>query len=441
MNDERLRSELDALERSAPADLPPRPSIERRRSRWLVPAMFMVLAGLLIGVSAPVWLGAVRPVASTGPTAPGTPSGSAAPSAGPTTSGLLTWHVVAFPDDGALLISITNVEGRLILTGALGGRPMAWYSDDAGFSWRRSTVASGPPIATLVPASYLMGELAGTAESLVAIGSVSTGGNDAAAVPVVWHSTDGGASWDPATTGGYVSFAASPMNRVLWDGTQFLALEETAPGSYDGPNWSSTNGMTWQPMSPPSHARPTTPIASVALGSQRAMLVVTDLSPAPEIWAADTDGYQGPVQADGGPLEAEAITVGTEGFVAVSPGVATSSERELLTGIGAVWGHRPFRLKIPAGAGDVLVDAVSDMALGTLITGYAGTERLAWFLAPGADEASLVDVGIGASVALRASFVAVGDCGPTADCATYLAYGLQKEIAPPALSVGPAPTP
>ncbi len=76
--DDRLHDELEALERAAPADLPPRPSTARP-PRWLrltAPAVVVLATALVVAVALPGWLDGLRPPGSVTPS-----PGSLAPSA------------------------------------------------------------------------------------------------------------------------------------------------------------------------------------------------------------------------------------------------------------------------------------------------------------------------------------------------------------------------
>lgn len=70
-SEDRLRAELEALEHSAPGDLPPRPSLDRRsgwRRTW-APAALAVATGVLVGVVAFEGLGSLRSGESPEPSA------------------------------------------------------------------------------------------------------------------------------------------------------------------------------------------------------------------------------------------------------------------------------------------------------------------------------------------------------------------------------------
>lgn len=75
--DDGLHDELEALERAAPADLPPRPSTARP-PRWLrlaAPAVVVLATALVVAVALPGWLEGIRPSGS-GIPSPGSPSPS-----------------------------------------------------------------------------------------------------------------------------------------------------------------------------------------------------------------------------------------------------------------------------------------------------------------------------------------------------------------------------
>ncbi len=422
--DDRLREELEELERLAPPELPPRPSTTTpaRWLRFLAPAAVVVTAMLVTAVVAPGLIDGLRPMGS--PSASGS-AGIAAPSGLASTAPAapqLAWHVVPFDEPGAILVAITEVEGSLILTGSLDGRPQAWTSEDSGTNWARAEVAiaAGANIG-------MMREVAGTSERLVAVGSYVVGDNDAETVGAVWTSADGGTTWLAAPE----SAIPSGTDGVAWNGSDFLIFDDAnPPNAIDNVSsgltvWASTGGAEWNAVTEPGlfGASGVDLLSVASVRGRTEILVRSGFGVIP--WYSDDGSHWSETST-----QVDALGTNGERFVGIVFDPTGSPRRTLVTSRDGVdWKGGIFRLEYPAGLTSAELTSLLSTPWGTLIHGSApvlglGVGGLAWFLPTDATVAELVDAGPTFSAAFTSDrVIGVGVCGPTQDCAPMLVIG------------------
>lgn len=428
--EDRLATELEALERSAPVDLPPRPPLPGRR-RGPSPALSAAVtlgAALLLVIVGARWLEAIRPTASTGPFENGSPGTAPTPSTSPFVAEL-RWSVDAFlPESGAEPGAITPVGDRLIVTGSDRDGPAGWYSDDGGITWQRASILGGGddrrPMA--------LGSVAGNGPLLLSLGSVNVSANDADRRSVLWASTDLGKTWerlpDDAVPPRLYGLAAG--------GPGFVAIGNANPAAGGGPDvepphaavWVSLDGRQWERLPDDATFQLSAMNAItehdgllVAAGSVR---VGEDDRPA--VWRS-LDGRQwtrAELSSDPGPVQS--IAAGPRGFVAV--GTARQGGAMLptawLSTDGATWASETLDTIAGGVATDVAANQLGFVAAGRDVQ-VEDVPGLVWFVPVGGSP-SRQDIGadVYGLVAVGDRFMGVGSCGPLADCySDYLVTG------------------
>jgi hypothetical protein len=123
--------------------------------------------------------------------------------------------------------AVASKGSRLVAVGADPGQPALWTSSD-GQTWTSVGSAELPPL----PSASLIDITAGDS-GYVAVGS---DGSSAAA----WVSRDG-LTWRRAPAS--LAFDDAQMMRVVWTGSQFIAIGRSLVG--DGVAWTSADGLTW----------------------------------------------------------------------------------------------------------------------------------------------------------------------------------------------------
>lgn len=424
MGDDHLRSELEALERSAPTDLPPRPPLPARRRgpRLMLPAAVTLAVGLLLGILGTQWLDTIRPPGSSGPTASASLSTAPTPTTSPPVTEL-RWSVDAFlPESGAQPGAIARVGDRLIVTGSDQDGPAAWYSDDGGADWQRASVIGDRgdqrPMA--------LGNVAGNADRLLSLGWVNVGANDADRRSVLWASTDLGTTWERVPDD-----ALPPrLHDIAAGGPGFVAVGNANPSNSGGPDldpphaavWVSPDGQEWEPL-PDEASFQLSRINSiterdgmlVAVGSHR--VGEEDL---PTIWRSPDGRQWSRVELSASPGAVESIAVGPDGFVAV--GSSTQGGQRAMAWLspdGATWTSETLDQMAGGVATGAAVNGLGFVAIGTS-TQTVDVPGLVWF-APVGGAASQQDIGadVYGLVGTGNRFIGVGHCGPLADCYSH----------------------
>jgi len=426
--DDRVRSELESLERAAPTGLPPRPPLPGRpsRLRLLAPAAVMLAAGLVIGFGLIAWLDDIRPLGSAPPSETGVGSGS--PVASPSTPvGELTWTTRPFPDPDSQLVPrhITEVDGRLIVTGGSDTAPAAWFSDDGGGIWTRASII-GPQPEGASTGDRPMGPIADFDGRLLSISE--PGGQPPTEA---WVSIDRGETWARS--------AAPP--RLLIDlvagPTGYVAVGVAGAGSQDeaaiagGPSgsirdaltleahigvWTSVDGRTWQRAE--DHPSFASAFATDLVADNGRFVAVGAKAPGEAaMWASADGATWEPVELPAGHVQIMAAAAGPLGFVAVSDIDASDASATLWrSGDGHDWTAEPLVLETEALA-DIAVDPQSVFAgsHGIVVTGHAPAVRhgssFTWLVAPNANPVLLDAVNFVVDVtAIRDGFVGLRVC-------------------------------
>lgn len=419
--DDRLRAELEALERSAPADLPPRPPLlgQRRGLQLVLPAAATLGVGLLLGILGSQWLETLRPTGSARPTA----SDSATATPTPSSSAVVTalrWSVEPFvPDSGAVPGAVTEVDGRLLVTGRDQDGPAAWYSDDSGATWRRASVGGGGeegrPMA--------LESVAGNADRLLSLGWVTLSANDADRRSLLWTSTDGGLTWERIPDDG----VPSRLHAVVAGGPGFVAVGNANPSNAGLPDvdpphaavWISSDGRAWERLPDEAAFR----LARMSAIAERDGLLVAagaareGEDDVPAIWRSSDGRRWSRIELSSSSGAIEDIAAGADGFVAVgSSGRTGLLATAWRSADGLSWEPETIDPTGGSAATSVAVNPAGLVAIGTS-TEFIDVPGFVWF-APVGDRAGQQDVGADLRdvVAVGDLFVAVGGCGPWADC-------------------------
>lgn len=240
--DDRLRTELEALERAAPPARPSRAARSPRRRPLALAASagVVILAGVAIGVGLPDWLASLRPPGAS-------PEATAPTPVGPVGPAEWVWVRYTIDAEAAHVHHMTTIGRRLIATGEASGQPAAWYSDD-GKQWHRADVNE----VRGNDAVRHLGPVYGAGDKLIAVGMRD------GVTPIGYSSDDVGATW-----------VAEPA--FIWDEDPFVwgaggrvtAVQEVpdgylAVGTRQRPGWaiylprttfwSSKDGLTWSPI-------------------------------------------------------------------------------------------------------------------------------------------------------------------------------------------------
>lgn len=138
-------------------------------------------------------------------------------------------------------VAVLQLEGRLIVSGGVGGRPAAWYSDDGGATWTPALVVDD--VRGRKP--HALGSLSGTGQRLVAVGSIGLSSADADTRSVMWTSGDAGITWERVPN--------ENVPRRTYDitagGPGFVAVGNAGsrwPDSADAAVWVSVDGRDWE---------------------------------------------------------------------------------------------------------------------------------------------------------------------------------------------------
>jgi hypothetical protein len=346
--------------------------------------------------------------------------------------------VTPFPDTGALLVAISAVDGRLIVTGNGDGRPAAWLSDDGGASWQPADVGlSGSDL------TESMGPLIEVDGRLISIGHRVTGENDADSTQVTWASSDGGMSWTPAR----LLDVAGVVSRITSGGPGLVAVgtadsDSGVPGVPLGAVWMSPDGDTWTR----APADPTFEGASLrGVAENNGLLIAVGLVLGdrilPGAWTSRDPLVWEPVSLPTEVGAASDVVADARGaFVAVGYETDGSTTRPMAwrSSDGLVWQQVPLEGEAP----DMTAERVASgthgfVAIGSSSSGY---QPFVWYAAAGADHGSTqnVDRRLLDVVALDDTFIAIGDCGPSGDCSPTLITGRASTPTSPTV---PSPTP
>lgn len=442
--DDRLRAELEALERSAPTDLPPRPPLPQRRrgTRLWLPATLTLGVGLVLGILGTQWLEAIRPSASTGPTGSGNPSPSATPSTSPEAVDL-HWSVEAFlPETGAQPGAIGRVGDRLIVTGRDRDGSAAWYSDDGGADWQRASIVGGDDEGRPVA----LGAVAGGADRLLSLGWVTVGANDADRRSVLWASTDAGMTWER------IADDAVPLrlHDLTSGGPGFVAVGNANPSNSGGPDlepphaavWVSADGREWERL--PDEAAFQLSRVNAITGRAGTLVAVGSVrvgeEDVPAIWRSSDGRQWSRAQLSASPGAIESIAAGPNGFVAVGSS-SEDGQRAMawLSADGETWAALTLDEAGGGVATGVAVNALGFVAIGTS-TQSVDAPRFVWFV-PAGGVASRQDATAEVSdvVGTADLFIGVGGCGPLADCYSHsLVIGRPVTAAQPDASPAPS---
>lgn len=445
----RLRSELDASRlpdapdtlRTFLAELPV--AIDATASTTRVSRMIWILpttvAAVVLALAFAALPRTTRPPASSGSPA-STPS---APTHAADVTELI-WATHPFKA-GALLRSITAVEGRVIITGSDGGTAAAWYSDDGGETWTDAAVDSNPK--DLYPT---LGSIAQLGSRLISLGSTSNvqAGPDGDVRGAVWISNDDGATWrhGPPDTAPAISgeiTAGGPG--VVAVGNRFRADSAEV--------WTSLDGVVWSeaPSDPSFEGAVMTAVASLPDGLVAVGYRVTN-DPAPNsqhsaAWfSSDGVHWQFWDTTPPGPDGLGAVTDVTAvdgGVLAVGYDLPDIEPMVWRSQRGTDWsveGLQPGAGRFP--------DETATGNLGTVIVGQEPPPGLPsarlWFLPHGStDGLSSKDLAlsVGDISALQDRFVAIANCGPTADCASETIVIGKAPVATASASPSPANSP
>lgn len=429
--DDRLRAALEALERSAPTDLPPRPPRSpppgrRPASPVVLPAAVTLVAGVLLAILGSQWLAAIRPPGSTNPIASG--DAHATPTQTTPAPGIdLRWSVDAFlPESGASPSAITEVGERFIVTGSDLDGPAAWYSDDGGATWQRATIlGTGDGQAPMA-----LGMVVGDPDRLLSLGWLNVGANDADRRSVLWASTDLGVTWER------VADEAVPprLHDLAAGGPGYVAVGNANPANAGLPDvdpphagvWLSPDGREWERIPDQDAFRQSSMRAIavrdgllVAVGSHR-----VEGDDVPAVWRSSDGRQWSRVELSQGPGAVENIAVGPDGFVAVGSSSQGSAQATAwLSADGETWTAETLDHSAGGVATGVAVNRLGYVAIGTSTITVDGP-GFAWFV-PNGGAGSAQDVGARVLDLVGANdrFIGIGDCGPLADCVSFLIIG------------------
>lgn len=395
---DRLRVELDALERSAPDGVAPSTSQSRRMFPTRVAKIgATVLAGLAIGA------GVVYVLERS-------PKGTDATD--------LRWSSVQWSASG-VLDSITVLNGRLFIAGADDEGPAVWTSED-GFGWARAsvTVRSRPNR----EADFLsMGNLARHGEQLVAIGHRRI--NDGTSThweAALWTSEDGGRTWVDALENslpqGTLDVVASEQGYVaLGQGLNGIPAVWT---SQDGLEWSlESDALTFGDASVEALAVHNGQIVAVGVGLSQA-----GSSPA-MAWHTRDGASWLPVTLGSGDLGRAADVIATDtGFIAVGTQQGTSTSAiAWQSDDGITWHEVVLNSDADIGAGFVAQADDQFVAIGGELLEQT-TGRTKWFvLSPSRPALPLEFEGeVRGMAGYGDRYVGIG----VADCGGLVLYGM-----------------
>ena len=176
----------------------------------------------------------------------------------------VSWQLVSIDERiGSFAVAVAAAPGGgFAAVGRVGSVAAAWHSSD-GQSWTAATVASlvmrdagGPPTSRTADQAERMTSVLGTTDGLLAGGSVGPelGGDHRARF---WHSTDGGATWQPVVGSDAVSADAEVASIAPGaGGAGFVALGRlgTLGQATASIAWTSADGFTWRRSDDPALA-------------------------------------------------------------------------------------------------------------------------------------------------------------------------------------------
>jgi hypothetical protein len=405
------------------------------RMIWFLPA---TVAAVVLGLLFSALPATIRSPASSGPPASTPPASTHA--AGTTE---LTWATQPFKP-GALLRSITAVEGRVIITGSDGGAA-AWYSDDGGETWQDAVVESNPK--DLDPT---LGPIAQLGSRLISLGSASNVqvGPDGDVRGAVWISDDNGATWRPEAP----DTAPAISGEITTGGPGVVAVGNRFQGD-SAEAWTSPDGKVWsQAQSDPSFkdavmtSVTSFPDGLVAVGYR----LTNDPAPNSQHSAAwfSSDGVHWQLwdttpPGPGGLGAVTDVTAVDGGVLAVGYDLPDIEPMVWRSQRGTDWsveGLQPGAGRIP--------QATATGDLGRVIVGQKPRPGLPstrlWFLPHGSTDALSskdLELSVGDITALQDRFVAIATCGPTADCASETIVIGKTLLATASASPSPASSP
>ena len=227
-----------------------------------------------------------------------------------------TWSEASGPFDETVPLSVASVDGELLMIGSANedGRTLSWRSED-GASWMSEEL--------VLPVSGDAGhisEVATFGDGLMAVGSISRGG-DGPAAPAVWRSGDGVAwSCHLLDAAGFRVLHASTLTRA---GTSWLATGGGGDGCGFGAScpgvslsWGSADGLTWSRAA--GAAEPTVAGTTDPAGAADGFLGVshgaTWLSPDATSWMRLSEGETSGELAG----QVDAVTLTDDGQIVVA---------------------------------------------------------------------------------------------------------------------------
>ena len=347
------------------------------------------------------------------------PEATAAPTPGITE---LNWSIEQFqPEVGAQAGAISEVNGRLIVTGSDQDGPAAWYSDNEGVTWSRASIGDDGD-----RRPKALGTVAGDSDLLLSVGWVHLGGaNDADRRSVLWASTDQGATWERIQG----DSVPPRIHALVAGGPGFVAVGNANPSNAGRPDaesphaaiWLSANGRDWEQL-PDERAFQLSRIEDIA---ERDGLVVAVGSHGigdnllPAAWAS-TDGREwSRVDLSDSFGAAQAVTAGPNGLVAV--GVAGSggwSAAAWQSTDGTVWTVDYLDDEEGTSSFGVAVNESGFVAIGSPSAQSGQVYGSAWFVpSRAAPSYQSINAAVHDLIATAGGFVGVGRrCGPNADC-------------------------
>lgn len=356
----------------------------------------------------------------------------------------LRWSVEPFlPESAAQPAAITEVGGRLIVTGSdqdgpvrrpIDSRPAAWYSDDDGVTWDGASIIGDD--ADRRPQA--LGSVAGNEDLLLSLGWVHLGGgSDADRRSVLWASTDRGATWERIP-----GDAVPPrLHDLAAGGPGFVAVGNANPSNSGLPDldpphaavWVSADGQEWERIDGAGfqlarmNAITERDGLLVAAGSQR---IGEDDRPA--IWRSSDGRQWSRVELSASPGWVRSVAADQDWFVAVG-GSIQEGQRTVawLSPDGLTWTSQVLD-PMPGGrATGVAVNGIGFVAIGTSAQTVDGLGSV-WF-APvgGAASRQTVRAYMYDVVGAGNRFVGLGgSCGPQADCLVSHLLVIGRPVAP-----------
>jgi len=371
---------------------------------------------------------------------PATPT--PAPTLAPSGYTSVSWSTALLGDGSGVAHAAVAFGDRIVVVGEDATGPVAWASDDGGATWSSAPFPLNAPPSPGATASARAAAAVG--DRLVVIG----GWTDAQpATPILWLSDDRGASWRDAsaearllngsvTTG--TEFALAPRSLVSAAPGLLAYAIDTRLGGTDG-LWSSGDGIAWSQL--PGTGLPFLAGANLRLAAGPSGYLAAgshahQIGLSPAAWTSP-DGLEWSVGMDdpqvlGAILQAAGSAAGyaAAGQTFGDARSATAADRGLATlwrsPDGVAWDSVEV-----SGIGFVPT-LVAMNAAGTLVAvEAAGSDAPATtsFVANGSSIAASSGLTLAPDLlaAIGDRFLAVGSCGPNADC-----LGTQVAIGTPA---------